>query len=166
MKNCPYCGKEYPDDATVCAVDGELLPDDAPAVDEHTVQFDLCYPDGSFLAKIAFTSFQIQDTDYLQKAMANHILLAKPVGTGPYMLDRWVRGDSMTLVTNPAYTGPNKPKVDKVVVKWSAEAASRLTDLQASAEEGAGSPVSRRRADAPRSKSRRAQRVRRATVSH
>jgi hypothetical protein len=25
MKNCPYCGKEYPDDATICPIDGESL---------------------------------------------------------------------------------------------------------------------------------------------
>jgi hypothetical protein len=25
MKKCPYCGKEYPDEATVCPVDGEAL---------------------------------------------------------------------------------------------------------------------------------------------
>jgi len=25
MKACPYCGKPYPDDATVCAIDGESL---------------------------------------------------------------------------------------------------------------------------------------------
>lgn len=28
MKRCPYCGKQYSDDATVCAVDGQSL--DAP----------------------------------------------------------------------------------------------------------------------------------------
>jgi hypothetical protein len=27
MKKCPYyCGKEYPDEATVCPLDGEALP--------------------------------------------------------------------------------------------------------------------------------------------
>jgi hypothetical protein len=26
MKKCSYCGKEYPDDATVCVIDGESLP--------------------------------------------------------------------------------------------------------------------------------------------
>src|SRR5271170_2795655 len=26
MKKCSYCGKEYPDNATVCATDGETLP--------------------------------------------------------------------------------------------------------------------------------------------
>jgi hypothetical protein len=25
MKSCPYCGKQYPDDATVCEIDGESL---------------------------------------------------------------------------------------------------------------------------------------------
>jgi hypothetical protein len=25
MKTCPYCGKQYPDDVTVCAIDGESL---------------------------------------------------------------------------------------------------------------------------------------------
>jgi hypothetical protein len=27
MKKCPYCGKEYPDEATMCSIDGESLPD-------------------------------------------------------------------------------------------------------------------------------------------
>ena len=25
MKKCPYCGKEYPDDATICAVNQQPL---------------------------------------------------------------------------------------------------------------------------------------------
>ncbi|HLX96906.1 MAG TPA: hypothetical protein VKU37_14275 [Verrucomicrobiae bacterium] len=30
MKKCPYCGKEYPDEAINCAIDGELLFDNSP----------------------------------------------------------------------------------------------------------------------------------------
>jgi membrane protease YdiL (CAAX protease family) len=30
MKSCPYCGKEYPDDATTCLIDGESLPCNNP----------------------------------------------------------------------------------------------------------------------------------------
>ena len=39
MKTCPYCGKEYPDEATVCAIDGESLPDPAvePIVEREKV---------------------------------------------------------------------------------------------------------------------------------
>lgn len=25
MKTCPYCGKQYPDDVVICAIDGEAL---------------------------------------------------------------------------------------------------------------------------------------------
>ena len=35
------------------------------AEDEHTVVFDLCNPDVAFLSKVAFTSFAINDADYL-----------------------------------------------------------------------------------------------------
>jgi hypothetical protein len=30
VKNCPYCGKEYPDEATKCLIDGEPLADNNP----------------------------------------------------------------------------------------------------------------------------------------
>jgi hypothetical protein len=30
MKKCPYCGKEYADDATNCIIDNELLLDNSP----------------------------------------------------------------------------------------------------------------------------------------
>lgn len=35
MKKCPYCGKEYPDDATVCVMDGESLS--GPAIDRKKI---------------------------------------------------------------------------------------------------------------------------------
>jgi hypothetical protein len=31
MKKCTYCGKEYPEDAVVCAIDQEPLQSDSPA---------------------------------------------------------------------------------------------------------------------------------------
>jgi membrane protease YdiL (CAAX protease family) len=44
MKKCPYCGEEYPDDATVCAIDTNELVDHPPkpkpveeiVIDRHT----------------------------------------------------------------------------------------------------------------------------------
>jgi hypothetical protein len=36
MKKCPYCGKEYPDEASVCAIDQEPLESDPPTLGQVT----------------------------------------------------------------------------------------------------------------------------------
>lgn len=137
----PFTPLSYPDTAVDCTANGYTGEfKQIKALDEHTVEFDLCYPDGSFLAKIAFTAFQIQDSDYLNQAMANHLILARPVGTGPYMLESWSRGDSINLVANPNYTGDNKPKVNKVTIRWSDQAAQRLVELQSGQVDGIDNP--------------------------
>lgn len=41
---------------------------------------------------------------------------SEPVGTGPYKIAEWVRGDHITMVANPDYF-KGKPKLDKVTVK-------------------------------------------------
>lgn len=40
----------------------------------------------------------------------------KPVGTGPYMLDSWRRGQEVTLRVNPHFTHGTKPRVTKIVL--------------------------------------------------
>jgi peptide/nickel transport system substrate-binding protein len=141
MSETPFSAMNYPETAVDCTANGYTGEfKQIKSLDANTVEFDLCYPDGSFLSKIAFTAFQIQDSDYLNQAMANHLILAKPVGTGPYMLEKWSRGDSITLVANPNYTGDNPPKVSTVVIKWSDQAAQRLVELQSGTVDGIDNP--------------------------
>src|SRR4051794_1001134 len=106
------------------------------AVDAKTVRFDLCAPDVAFLSKIAFSSFAINDTKYLDKAVADGSIVEKPNGTGPYMLQEWARGDHITLVANPNYTGPHAAKAPTLIIKWSKEAAQRLVELQSGSVDG------------------------------
>jgi peptide/nickel transport system substrate-binding protein len=108
------------------------------AVDDTTVKFTLCNPDAAFLAKIAFGTLGIQSAAYLQKTGGGgkgSDLLTKPLGSGPYMLQEWVPGDHITLVANPNYWG-DAPKTKTLIIKWTKEAAARLTSLKAGEADG------------------------------
>jgi peptide/nickel transport system substrate-binding protein len=106
------------------------------SIDAKTVEFTLCTPDVAFLQKVAMAMFPINDSAYLEKAAPDGTIVQQPNGTGPYMVKEWVKGDHITLVANPLYWGPNKPKVATVIIKWSAEAAQRLVELQSGNVDG------------------------------
>lgn len=102
------------------------------AVDKYTVVFTMCKPDPAFLAKAAFGVFGIYSTEWLQ-ANANEAnketLLSAPVGTGPWKIESWNRGDSIILKANPDYWG-TKPSYETLVFRWATEGAARLLELQ------------------------------------
>lgn len=143
----PYAGMTYPETGAVTcpagATKGSFNGTDysgefkqVKALDAQTVEFTLCAPDVAFLSKIAFSSFAINDTAYLEKAAADGSIVQMPNGSGPYMLKEWAKGDHITLVANPNYSGPTPPQVPTVIVKWSAEAAQRLVELQSGNVDG------------------------------
>jgi ABC-type transport system substrate-binding protein len=102
------------------------------AVDEFTVEFTMCKPDPAFPAKAAFTPFSIYPEEWLMENAneANQeTLLSAPVGTGPFMLDTWARGDSITFKKFDGYWG-DKPVFDTLVFRWATEGAARLLELQ------------------------------------
>ncbi len=53
----------------------------------------------------------------------------KPVGTGPFVLQEWVRGDRATLTRNEQYWG-DKPALTKVTFRAIPEPSSRTAALQ------------------------------------
>jgi len=114
-------------EAPNCDYGGEIKS--MEAVDELTVKVTLCVPDPAFPAKIAFSAFGIQPSEYLQSTGATGSILEKPIGTGPYVLDSWDRGNQMVFKANPNYWG-EKAKVGTLVFKWSSESAQRLVELQ------------------------------------
>lgn len=117
-----------------CNYGGNMLS--IESVDELTVKFTLCNPDPAFLAKIAVPAFPVLDKDYLDAAGGDAAKINEnPVGTGPYMVKEWVRGDSITFVPNPNYWG-EAPKNQQFILKWNKEAAARLLDLQSGNVDG------------------------------
>jgi peptide/nickel transport system substrate-binding protein len=109
------------------------------ALDEFTVQFSMCAPDPAFPSKAAFSAFSIQPKEWIEAAMASREILEKPVGTGPYVLDSWNRGDSIVFKKFADYWGT--PAVtDTLVFRWSSEGAARLLELQSGTVDGIDNP--------------------------
>jgi ABC-type transport system substrate-binding protein len=99
------------------------------AVDEFTVKITLCAPDPAVPAKVAFSSLGIQPSEYLESTGGNGDLLEKPIGTGPYKLEAWERGNQIVFTRNDAYWG-EPAKSETLVFRWSSESAQRLLELQ------------------------------------
>ncbi len=100
------------------------------AVDENTVTFDLCRPDPAFLAKAAFGPFAIEPEEYLKSTGGGgEELLSHPIGTGPYMVDNWSRGDSITYKRFDGYWG-DPALTGTAVLRWATESAARVLELQ------------------------------------
>ncbi|MEA3310004.1 MAG: ABC transporter substrate-binding protein [Chloroflexota bacterium] len=109
------------------------------ALDEGTVQFTMCVPDPAFPSKAAFSAFSIQPKEWLEEAIASGEILEKPVGTGPYMMDSWNRGDSMVFKRFDDYWG-DKANAETLVFRWSTEGAARLLELQSGTVDGIDNP--------------------------
>jgi len=109
------------------------------ATDQYTVTFNLCKSDPAFLSKIAFSPFAIYSKEWLETTTGDTTRtsegLEAPVGTGPYMVSEWSRGESLTLTANPDYWG-DAPHAETLVIRWSTESAARLTELQSGTIDG------------------------------
>ncbi|HET6379681.1 MAG TPA: ABC transporter substrate-binding protein [candidate division Zixibacteria bacterium] len=109
------------------------------AEDERTVVFVLCSPDVAFLPKIAFSSFAIDDSAYLEAHAADGSIVDQPNGTGPYRLEAWNRGSDIVLSAFENYWGD--PALSPTVIfRWSTEPAQRLVELQAGTADGIDNP--------------------------
>ncbi len=122
-----------------CAYGGEIKA--IEAVDAHTVKFSLCYPDPAFPAKAADTAMQIWPSEALTAGATSggKEWLEKPVGTGPYVMKEWRKGDQLILEANPSYWG-EQAKTPTLVFRWSSEAAQRLLELQSGNVNGIDNP--------------------------
>ena len=110
-----------------CDYGGKVLK--VSALDEYTVEFQLCKPDPAFIAKMAFTPFAIQPAEYIAATGGGNEILEAPIGTGAYKLEAWNRGDSIIYTKFEDYWG-EPAFADTLVFRWSTESAARLLELQ------------------------------------
>jgi peptide/nickel transport system substrate-binding protein len=109
------------------------------AIDAQTVEITLCTQDVAFPSKIAFSAFGIVPQEYLDANSGGGDLLDHPIGTGPYMLTQWDKGNQIVMSKYADYWG-TPALTDTVVFKWSSEAAQRFVELQAGTVDGIDNP--------------------------
>lgn len=77
--------------------------DGVKALDKYTIQFTLTQPDYNFPYILAYSTFGAtarEVVEYYKDQLGMH-----PVGTGPYMLSRYVPRSKIELIANPDYRG-------------------------------------------------------------
>jgi peptide/nickel transport system substrate-binding protein len=117
-----------------CSYGGEF--EAIEKVDDLTFKVTLCYPDPAFLSKIALPAMAIHSAAQLTKTGGTGDLLTNPIGTGPYTLAGWTRGDQINLTPNDRYRG-TAPSIKTVTIKWSSELTNRMNTLLTGNADGA-----------------------------
>ena len=88
--------------------------DSVEVIDDNTVAINLKQADGSLLFNLAWG-----DAIVLDSATAANTA-TQPIGTGPFVFDKWVQGDRIEIVKNDSYWG-TPAKLDKATFKFISE---------------------------------------------
>jgi peptide/nickel transport system substrate-binding protein len=105
-------------------LDAAITSIDAPS--PNTVVFHLKYPWAPFLADIGLFANGIIPNNFGGETRA--AFYKHPVGTGPFMWDKRVVGQSVTLKRNPFYWQKGKPYLDSVT--WTYVSDQNTRELQ------------------------------------
>ncbi|MDI6764223.1 MAG: ABC transporter substrate-binding protein [Thermodesulfobacteriota bacterium] len=93
--------------------------------DSHTVKFKLKNINSMFLFNLARP-----DSIIINKQTADRLKTA-PVGTGPFKLVEWVRGDRVILAKFEEYHQKGFPYLDKVTFKFIGDPSAQIASLKA-----------------------------------
>lgn len=105
----------------------------AQATDDYTVVLHLKRPFAPLLTLVlAPQGFPILPRHLLAKYPDfNHVNFdQQPIGSGPYVVDRWIHGDRVVMHANPYYF-KGKPKIERLTIRFVPDAQAALNMLQA-----------------------------------
>ncbi len=113
---------------------------EAPSATQAVVK--LTAPFAGFVQAMTLPAFSMQSPGALTQYNADktggtdtdprfsEYATAHPTGTGPYLFEKWDRGQQVTLKANPDYWG-EKAKTPTVIVRTISDAKARTQELQA-----------------------------------
>lgn len=97
-------------------------------IDGNKITADVIQFDPTIFKWMAFLTGYVMPKAYYEKVGAEGFE-AKPIGTGPYMVDHFERDAFLRLKANPSYWG-GKPAFDTVTIKFVPDAASRVAQVE------------------------------------
>jgi peptide/nickel transport system substrate-binding protein len=97
-------------------------------VDDYTVKVTTDGPKPLLL--VTMHDFWSIIPDEYMKQVGVEGFQQKPVGTGPFMFEEWVKGDHITYKANPNYWREGQPKVETLTFRPIPESATRVAALQ------------------------------------
>ena len=97
-------------------------------VDGNRVEADVLQFDPTIFKWMSFLTGYVLPKAYYEKVGADGFEAA-PIGTGPYMVERYERNAFVRLKANPNYWG-GKPDFENVTIKFVTDAASRVAEVE------------------------------------
>ncbi|MEZ5802469.1 MAG: ABC transporter substrate-binding protein [Rhizobiaceae bacterium] len=96
--------------------------------DGNKITGDVVQFDPTYFKWMSFLTGYVLPKAYYEKVGAQGFE-EKPIGTGPYMVEKYERNAFMRLKANPNYWG-GKPAFENVTIKFVPDAASRVAELE------------------------------------
>jgi len=112
---------------------------DAEIVDPKTIRINMKSVDASFLQTLTEFFASIVPKKVVE-SLGEEAFGENPVGTGPFMLKSWTRGQKAEMVRNPSYWRPGQPYLDGVTFLFIKDDITRILKLQ-SGEAQAAVPI-------------------------
>ncbi|MBX6340933.1 MAG: ABC transporter substrate-binding protein, partial [Thermomicrobiaceae bacterium] len=104
------------------------------APDDRTVVVTLNQPWAPFLADIAMFNSSVVSAAFAKDNPDK--LKEQTMGTGPFHLKEWKKGDHITLVKNPNYWEPGLPYLDQITITTVPDDNNRILQLQGGQVDG------------------------------
>jgi peptide/nickel transport system substrate-binding protein len=82
-----------------------------------------------FYNAIIDKSVDVAHGGYSTNGTINSFMANNLVGTGPYMMSQWVKGDHITLTRNPYYWG-HRPYLNQIIIDYKQDPSTRLLDIK------------------------------------
>jgi peptide/nickel transport system substrate-binding protein len=106
----------------------------AETIDQHTVELKFNAPVPEFFLKSVLagkSGLVIPKHIYAGKNILTNPINNAPIGTGPFRVKEWVRGSHVEYLRNEKYWDPALPYVDRLVIRWWRDPASRSAAFEA-----------------------------------